>query len=333
MAQLLDTIYKRPLRVTFAVVDDASALEAVKRLVTGHETKLALVPSDSPHRCVGWDHGGPVLVRVYKRAVRADAKLEADVAAALGPRILGTFVNGHIEEYLMYHTSSKVHAPPDAVDGLARALAGVHAHAPPLEVLDVTNASPRSWVALRRAREVAQSLSFDTRGSLVKARYAAVAPLVSSRRLDRNLDQLEARVPPGGRVALCHGAAASHCVLRSDDGDARLVDWGAVGVDYAAWDMARALHDDAEALPELADRRAFVSEYLSARDDAPPARAAVNALVNDIQYFTICDNYLRGFGLVAWAHAAATDGAAADLLSKAAARLHAARAQQYVVVW
>ena len=64
-----------------------------------------------------------------------------------------------------------------------------------------------------------------------------------------------------------------------------------------------------------------------------PTSTSVNALVNDVQYFTICDNYLRGFELVERAHAAAKDVDAADLLSKAAMRLRQARAQQYVVVW
>ena len=107
-----------------------------------------------------------------------------------------------------------------------------------------------------------------------------------------------------------------------------LVDWGAAGVDYAAWDLARALHDDCEDLPELSDRRAFVQEYLATLHDEPPAPSSVNALVNDIQYFTVCDNYLRGFLLVERAHAAAKDVDAADLLSKAAMRLRQARAQR-----
>ena len=104
-------------------------------------------------------------------------------------------------------------------------------------------------------------------------------------------------------------------------------------MDYAAWDLARALHDDCEDLPELSDRRAFVQEYLAALHDEPPAPSSVNSLVNDIQYFTICDNYLRGFELVERAHAAAKDVDAADLLARAAMRLRQARAQQYVVVW
>ena len=62
MAQLLQT----PKRVNITVTDDATALEAVKRLVTGHETKLQIVPSESPHRCVTWDGGDHVLVRLYK---------------------------------------------------------------------------------------------------------------------------------------------------------------------------------------------------------------------------------------------------------------------------
>ena len=147
------------------------------------------------------------------------------------------------------------------------------------------------------------------------------------------LELVEARVPPKAHVCLCHGAAAAHLILRSDDADSRLVDWGAACVDYAAWDLARALHDDCEDLPELADRRAFVQEYLHTLHDEPPSQNSVNALVNDVQYFTICDNYLRGFLLVERAHAAAKDVDAAELLSKAAMRLRQARAQQYVVVW
>ena len=181
---------------------------------------------------------------------------------------------------------------------------------------------------LRRACESARTLSFGERGHLVKTRYKDVAPILDSSLLVRNLDQLEARVPPKAAVCLCHGAAASHLILRSDDADARLVDWGAAGVDYAAWDLARALHDDCEDLPELSDRRAFVQEYLATLHDEPPAPSSVNALVNDIQYFTVCDNYLRGFLLVERAHAAAKDVDAADLLSKAAMRLRQARAQQ-----
>ena len=61
MAQLLQT----PKRVNITVTDDATALEAVKRLVTGHETKVRIVPSESPHRCVEWN-GNHVLVRLYK---------------------------------------------------------------------------------------------------------------------------------------------------------------------------------------------------------------------------------------------------------------------------
>ena len=85
MAQLLQT----PKRVNITVADDATALEAVKRLVTGHETKVRIVPSESPHRCVHWDGGDHVLVRLHK-PLRSN--LEADIAAAVGPKILGTFV-------------------------------------------------------------------------------------------------------------------------------------------------------------------------------------------------------------------------------------------------
>ncbi len=319
MAQLLQT----PKRVNITVADDATALEAVKRLVTGHETKVQIVPSESPHRCVHWDGGGHVLVRLHK-PLRSD--LEADITEAIGPKILGTFVNGHVEAYYVYHTPSKVHEKPDAIDGLARALAAVHA-------LKCDADKPRSWVMLRRACENARTLSFGERGHLVKTRYKDVAPILDSSLLVRNLDQLEARVPPKARVCLCHRAAASHLILRSDDADARLVDWGSACVDYAAWDLARALHDDCEDLPELADRRAFVQEYLATLHDEPPSQNSVNALVNDVQYFTVCDNYLRGFELVERAHAAAKDVDAAELLSKAAMRLRQARAQQYVVVW
>ena len=319
MAQLLQT----PKRVNITVADDATALEAVKRLVTGHETKVQIVPSESPHRCVSCDGGDHVLVRLYK-PVRSS--LEADIAAEIGPKILGTFTNGHVEEYLVYHTPSRVHEKPDAVDGLARALAAVHA-------LECPHDKPRSWVVLRRACESARTLSFGERGHLVKTRYKDVAPILDSSLLVRNLDQLEARVPPKARVCLCHGAAASHLILRSDDADARLVDWGSACVDYAAWDLARALHDDCEDLPELSDRRAFVQEYLATLHDEPPSQSSVNALVTDVQYFTVCDNYLRGFELVERAHVAAKDVDAAELLSKAAARLRQARAQQYVVVW
>jgi len=319
MAQLLQT----PKRVNITVADDATALEAVKRLVTGHETKVQIVPSASPHRCVSYG-GDHVLVRRYKPL--RGGQFEVHITEAIGPKILGTFVNGHVEEYYVYHTPSKVHEKPDAIDGLARALAAVHA-------LKCDVNTPRSWVALRRACENARTLSFGERGHLVKTRYKDVAPILDSSLLVRNLDQLEARVPPKARVCLCHGAAASHLILRSDDADARLVDWGSACVDYAAWDLARALHDDCEDLPELSDRRAFVQEYLATLHDEPPSSTSVNALVNDVQYFTICDNYLRGFELVERAHAAAKDVDAAELLSKAAMRLRQARAQQYVVVW
>ena len=319
MAQLLQT----PKRVNITVTDDATALEAVKRLVTGHETKVRIVPSESPHRCVAWSSGDHVLVRLHK-PLRSN--LEADIAKEIGPKILGTFVNGHVEEYLVYHTPARVHEKPDAIDGLARALAAVHA-------LKCDDHKPRSWVVLRRACENARTLSFGERGHLVKTRYKDVSPILDSSLLVRNLDQLEARVPPKAHVCLCHGAAASHLILRSDDADARLVDWGSACVDYAAWDLARALHDDCEDLPELSDRRAFVQEYLATLHDEPPSSTSVNALVNDIQYFTVCDNYLRGFELVERAHAAAKDVDAAELLSKAAMRLRQARAQQYVVVW
>ena len=318
MAQLLRT----PKRVNITVADDATALEAVKRLVTGHETKVRIVPSESPHRCVAWN-GNHVLVRLYK-PLRSD--LEADIAKEIGPKILGTFVNGHVEEYYVYHTPARVHEKPDAVDGLGRALAAVHA-------LQCDADKPRSWVALRRACENARTLSFGERGHLVKTRYKDVSPILDSSLLVRNLDQLEARVPPKAHVCLCHGAAASHLILRSDDANSRLVDWGSACVDYAAWDLARALHEDCEDLPELSDRRAFVQEYLATLHDEAPSQNSVNALVNDVQYFTICDNYLRGFELVERAHAAAKDVDAAELLSKAAARLRQARAQQYVVVW
>ena len=317
-AQLLKPIKN----VNITVADDATALEAVKRLVTGHETKVRIVPSESPHRCVAWN-GNHVLVRLYK-PLRSD--LEADIAKEIGPKILGTFVNGHVEEYYVYHTPARVHEKPDAVDGLARALAAVHA-------LKCDADKPRSWLVLRRACENARTLSFGERGHLVKTRYKDVAPILDSSLLVRNLDQLEARVPPKAHVCLCHGAAASHLILRSDDTDARLVDWGSACVDYAAWDLARALHDDCEDLPELSDRRAFVQEYLATLHDEPPSQNSVNALVNDIQYFTICDNYLRGFELVERAHAAAKDVDAAELLSKASMRLRQARAQQYVVIW
>ena len=73
---------------------------------------------------------------------------------------------------------------------------------------------------------------------------------------------------------------------------------------------ARALHDDCEDLPELSDRRAFVQEYLATLHDEPPAPSSVNALVNDVQYFTICDNYLRGFAALAAAGLAAAGSAA-----------------------
>ena len=320
MAQLLRT----PKRVNITVTDDATALEAVKRLVTGHETKLQIVPSESPHRCVAWDGGGHVLVRLYEPL--RGGQHEVELSTALGPKILGTFVNGHVEEFYVYHTPARVHEKPDAVDGLARALAAVHALKCDLD-------KPRSWLALRRACENARTLSFGERGHLVKTRYNDVAPILDASLLVRNLDQLEARVPPKAHVCLCHGAAASHLILRSDDADARLVDWGSACVDYAAWDLARALHDDCEDLPELSDRRAFVQEYLATLHDEPPSSTSVNALVNDIQYFTICDNYLRGFDLVERAHVAAKDVDAAELLSKAAMRLRQARAQQYVVVW
>ena len=69
-AQLLQT----PKRVNITVTDDATALEAVKRLVTGHETKVQIVPSDSPHRCVTWSGGDHVLVRLYK-PLRCDCLL------------------------------------------------------------------------------------------------------------------------------------------------------------------------------------------------------------------------------------------------------------------
>ena len=319
MAQLLQT----PKRVNITVADDATALEAVKRLVTGHETKVRIVPSESPHRCVEWN-GNHVLVRLYEPL--RSVQFEAELAAALGPKILGTFANGHVEDYYVYHTPSRVHEKPDAVDGLARALAAVHA-------LKCEHDKPRSWLALRRACENARTLSFGERGHLVKTRYKDVAPILDSSLLVRNLDQLEARVPPKAHVCLCHGAAASHLILRSDDANSRLVDWGSACVDYAAWDLARALHDDCEDLPELSDRRAFVQEYLATLLDEPPSQNSVNALVNDVQYFTVCDNYLRGFLLVERAHAAAKDVDAAGLLSKAAMRLRQARAQQYVVVW
>ena len=195
MAQLLQT----PKRVNITVADDATALEAVKRLVTGHETKVQIVPSESPHRCVEWN-GNHVLVRLHKPLRGGQHELE--LSTAVGPKILGTFVNGHVEEYYVYHTPAKVHEKPDAIDGLARALAAVHA-------LKCDADKPRSWVMLRRACENARTLSFGERGHLVKTRYKDVSPILDSSLLVRNLDQLEARVPPKAVICLCHGAAAA----------------------------------------------------------------------------------------------------------------------------
>ena len=108
---------------------------------------------------------------------------------------------------------------PVAGESAAGGLAAVHA-------LKCDDDKPRSWIVLRRACENARTLSFGERGHLVKTRYKDVAPILDSALLVRNLDQLEARVPPKAHVCLCHGAAASHLILRSDDADARRVGRG-----------------------------------------------------------------------------------------------------------
>ena len=153
-AQLLQT----PKRVNITVTDDATALEAVKRLVTGHETKVQIVPSESPHRCVAWD-SNHVLVRLHK-PLRCDAALEVDITEAVGPKILGTARERPRRGYYVRHTPAKVHEKPDAIDGLARALAQA--------ALKCDSDKPRSWVVLRRACESARTLSFSERGHLAE---------------------------------------------------------------------------------------------------------------------------------------------------------------------
>ena len=75
-------------------------------------------------------------------------------------------------------------------------------------------------------QESARTLSFGERGHLVKTRYRDVAPILDSSLLVRNLDQLEAGAGPK-RQYVSATARPLRLILRSDDADARLVDWGA----------------------------------------------------------------------------------------------------------
>ena len=63
-----------------------------------------------------------------------------------------------------------------------------------------------------------------------------------------------------------------------------------------------------------------------------PALGDVSALLSDVCFFTVVDNYLRGFAALA-AAASGPAHEAAGLVLEAQARLQHARAQQYVLVW
>lgn len=144
---------------------------------------------------------------------------------------------------------------------------------------------------------------------------------------------LHRRAPPGARIAFCHNACARHALRRADDDDVALADFGAAGANFVALDLAHALNDDLDATPSLATRKAFLAAYLAAVHGRPATGHDVAALLGDVAFFTIVDNYRRGLAAVVNAARCDDDQRAAGLLLEAQTRLRDARVQQYVLVW
>ena len=121
-------------------------------------------------------------------------------------------------------------------------------------------------------------------------------------------------------------------MFRSDDMDVAFVDWDDAASNYTALDIAHYVNDATAAPPALDDRRSFLHAYLGALFGRPPSTADVNALLGDLCFFTIVDNYLRGFRAVL-AAGEGQDHVAAASLMEAQTRLRDARVQQYVLIW
>ncbi|KAH8070869.1 hypothetical protein JL721_4784 [Aureococcus anophagefferens] len=133
------------------------------------------------------------------------------------------------------------------------------------------------------------------------------------------------------RVAFCHNDAAKRVLLRGDDLDAAFCGLERAGPNYAALDLAHYANADAAKPPGLDDRPPS-SSRLAALHGRRPALGDVSALLSDVCFFTVVDNYRRGFAALA-AAASGPAHEAAGLVLEAQARLQHARAQQYVLVW
>ena len=268
-----------------------------------------------------------VLVRCYGGEGVIDRRVETLTFAALcghlgRPRLLGTFGNGRLEEFLEGHSTLALDGMRSHSEEIARRLAHFHGFRVP-PALREHHASCGLWRTLRSWHATAFGLdgalaafcAADPACGGVLARHASIfdGPF-----LLKCLEALEGRAPPadGPAVVFCHNDLLSGNLMVDDaTGEVRVIDLEYGGLNYAAFDIANhfmewgggtgqpetslGVPDDAR-YPTAAERRAWIDAYLRA---APESLGPASRLLKDVDFFCVVDHFYWGLWACCQTHA------------------------------
>ncbi|GLJ52395.1 hypothetical protein SUGI_1114460 [Cryptomeria japonica] len=257
------------------------------------------------------DSGKKVLVRIYGHGATLLFDRESEVKAfermsqlGQGPRLLGRFPNGRLEEFLNARTLSA----PDLRDPSISQKIAVKLHE--FHKLDIEGSShPRLWDRLRDWQEKSKRLS-----------KPEIVEEFQLNGLQAEITKLRSAISkPGERVGFCHNDLQyGNIMINEKDGNVTLIDYEYATYNPVAFDIANHFCEmmadyhtgtphllDEKKYPDFSERWRFVESYLKGSGDDD--KCNVEKLMEDIDHYVLASHIHWGLWGILYANVAEID--------------------------
>ncbi|KAH9288497.1 hypothetical protein KI387_032614, partial [Taxus chinensis] len=268
-----------------------------------YECHWKVAEEDYVKKIVDEDSVKKVLVRIYGHGAKLLFDRETEVEAfermsqsGQGPRLLGRFPNGRLEEFLNARTLSA----PDLRDPIISQKIAVKLHE--FHKLNIQGSShPRLWERLRDWLEKSQRLS-----------KPGIIEEFQLNRLQDEITKLRSTISKSGeRVGFCHNDLQyGNIMINENDANITLIDYEYATYNPVAFDIANHFCEmmadyhtgtphllDEKKYPDFTERRRFVEYYL--KGSGSEDECEVEKLMKDTDHYVLASHIHWGlWGIV-----------------------------------
>eukprot|EP00281_Chroomonas_sp_CCMP1168_P018627 CAMPEP_0206221296 /NCGR_PEP_ID=MMETSP0047_2-20121206/5334_1 /ASSEMBLY_ACC=CAM_ASM_000192 /TAXON_ID=195065 /ORGANISM="Chroomonas mesostigmatica_cf, Strain CCMP1168" /LENGTH=362 /DNA_ID=CAMNT_0053644011 /DNA_START=33 /DNA_END=1121 /DNA_ORIENTATION=+ len=318
--------------------DKADALRSARQIVAAlipharadDSDTLAVTPvtggiTNALYKCTfavgkGDERRAPVLVRVFGGEGMIDRKRDNLLfislsKAGLGPKCLGLFDNGRVEEFLEGCTTMTCDdlGKKDIAAGIAVQLARVHSFEPPAEVVGEVR-EPALWKQLWDWHKQAIAVTFEA-----GTKEAEELQSLGLGKMEQELKELQAAVPDSCPLAFCNNdLLAGNVMVHNSTGRVHLIDFEYGGINYRGFDIANHFNEYAggtdngypeySKFPTEAHMREFCTVYVEELGKAGKAAGTTaDEVLGEVKIFILVDHLYWGLWAV---NMASTQGCA-----------------------